>query len=113
MNQRERTMTVVLMVVIFVMLAGFLGYQFIWSPIQDRNKQIANLREEISEREKRVTEITEQLPRYSQLRKLSLPADVDLARREYEMQLSGLLRRADFPASAITITPRPADVKTA
>jgi len=113
MNQRERTMTVVLMVVIFLMLAGFLGYQFIWSPIQDRNKQIANLREEISEREKRVTEITEQLPRYNQLRKLSLPADVDLARREYEMQLSGLLRRADFPASAITITPRPADVKTA
>jgi hypothetical protein len=113
MNQRERTMTVVLMVVIFVMLAGFLGYQFIWSPIQDRKRQIANLEEEVREREKRVTEITEQLPRYNQLRKLSLPGDVDLARREYEMQLSGLLRRADFPASAITITPRPADVKTA
>jgi hypothetical protein len=113
MNQRERTMTVVLMVVIFLMLAGFLGYQFIWSPIQDRNRQIANLREEIGEREKRASEIRDQLPRYEQLRKLSLPSDVDLARREYEMQLSGLLRRADFPASAITITPRPADVKTA
>ena len=114
MNQRERTLSLLLLGGIFLGGGGFFGYQFVLGPLRDANRQIDSLQGDIEVREGRVLEIQQKLATfYEPLRKLSLPADVMLAGLQYEVQLSALLRRADFQAGSFTITPRQPDAKNA
>ena len=51
MTQRERTLTIVMLVVIFALVGGFFGYQFILSPLREQSKMIATLEDDIKTRE--------------------------------------------------------------
>ena len=113
MNPRERFLAVALLSFIFAAAGGFLGYQFVYRPLRDRDQSIAQLEKEIKERDDRLWQIrSSDLPRLQLARERSLPKDVDFARREYEIELSGLLRKSEFSPSAITIVPRPPETKT-
>jgi hypothetical protein len=112
MNSRERLMSFLLILFIGIFITGFLAYQFILSPIQAANGQIADLESKIDEMEQREAKHQRDLKLYEVSRKMSLPADVDLARREYGIQLESLLRKSDFAPNAIKVTPRPIDTKT-
>ncbi|HEY8506072.1 MAG TPA: hypothetical protein VIL46_15910, partial [Gemmataceae bacterium] len=84
---RERFTALLLLGVIFLAGGGFLGYQFLYRPVADRDASIRELQKQIADREQRIAKIGKALPRLEQYKKLSLPADVDLARREYAMYL--------------------------
>lgn len=113
MNSREQLMSFLLILFISLFAALFLGYQFIWSPIREAETAIHEIETKIDEMEIRELKLQKDTKRYEVDRKMSLPADVDLARREYGIQLESLLRRSDFQANAIKVTPRPLDNKTA
>jgi hypothetical protein len=112
MSQRERTLSILLLIGICVIGGAFFGYQFILSPMRDADRQINELTNDIHTRTLRKLEIEEKKEKfYEPMRKLSLPSDIILSGREYESQLSALLRRSEFQAGAYTITPGPPDSK--
>jgi hypothetical protein len=112
MNSRERLMSFLLILFIGLAVAGFLGYQFILGPIQEANTSIAELETKIEDMELREAKLQKDTKQYEIDRKMSLPADVDLARRQYGIQLESLLRKSRFVANTIKVTPRPVDAKT-
>lgn len=105
-SAKERLLALTLLGVIFLVGGGFLFYTFFWSPIQERETAIASMRQKIQESEKRVSEIEEGIPRLKEFEQRSLPADIDLARREYEIFLNRMLRDCGFDPAGITIDPR-------
>jgi hypothetical protein len=52
------------------------------------------------------------MPRLERARLLSLPPDVDLARREYEKYVSELILESDFQPGSVIVTAKPADAKS-
>src|SRR5262249_56074061 len=92
--------------------AALMIHQFIWRPLRDRDTRIATLNGEIVEKQAKIAQIQAQKPKFEVWRQLSLPADLNFARLEYEKHLRELLRQSGFDASSTTVTPRPADAKT-
>ncbi len=88
---------------------AFLFHQFYLVPLHERDLGIQNAREEVEERSKQFARIRAELPRLERFRQLSLPADVDLARREYENYLNDLLRDSGVDA---TVTPKSLETRT-
>lgn len=113
MTQRERTLSLVLILFIFVIGGGFAAYTLILTPIQEATREIGEIEIEVDKMEARETEVLTALKKYELQKKMSLPVEVDLARREYGMQLESLLRRSDFQPNAIKVTSREPDIKTA
>jgi hypothetical protein len=105
-------------------------------PLKARDGQIAALNQEIEDATARVLRITKRRPDLEKWRKISLPPDpadpakpgaaaaapklgaapepahADLARREYEEELSKLFRASGFDAGSITIVPKQPDAKS-
>lgn len=106
-STRERLLAVLLLGVIFTAGGGFLGYQFLYRPVAERQGYAATLTADIAKANDRVAAIQKDLPRLEKAKKRSLPADIDLARREYEGQVSRMLREAQFIPTSITIDSRP------
>jgi hypothetical protein len=112
MNPRERLLAICLVAVILLFGGGGLYYYLVLGPLQKRTANIRLLEKDIETKEKRIAEIKADLPRLERWRQLSLPADVDVARREYEKYLTSLLQKSGFAQATLIVTPKPPDVKT-
>ncbi len=85
--------------------AGFVGHQLVVAPIQENEAEYTTLDEKSLDTQSRLDDILANAKKLSSVKKRSLPADLDVARREYEAMLGKLLRGAGVPAG-FTITPK-------
>lgn len=106
MNERERALTIILLVFILVAGGGSLGYFLYWKPLQEREGRLAILREEVRKRREEVQQIQRDLPRLELWKNQALPADQNLALREYERFLAEILRESGFEPGKFTIKPQ-------
>jgi len=112
MTQRERTLAFLLLPPLLLFGGGFLVYQLWIEPLRQRDNQIQTLEHDIDDKWNTVKRIKEKKKELDRLKPASLPADADLARREYEEELSKLLRNSGFEAGTFSVTPKPIDSKT-
>ncbi|MBV9124314.1 MAG: hypothetical protein JO112_13225 [Planctomycetes bacterium] len=109
MNTRERMMAGGILTV-FALVAGvFLFHRLYLVPLHERDANIQKIQEDLDTKTDQIRQAQADLPRLERNQELSLPADVDLARREYEKYLSELLRRSGCEA---TVTPKAPDTRT-
>jgi hypothetical protein len=88
--------------------AGGVGFwQLIWSPYKKHGQDITHLQKEIAELEaaKLDAELTARIYE-TKTKKKSLPAHIDLAKREYSRLLTNMLRKAEFDATDLKVTAR-------
>jgi hypothetical protein len=90
---------------------GLMVYQFIAAPLRDRSRTIGRIKSEIAEKEARRDQILADKPKLELWRKQSLPADVGLARMDYEKYLQKLFKESGFEGT--TIIPGKLDSRTA
>jgi hypothetical protein len=97
----------------FLILFGgaFMAYQFLLKPLGERDEQMAVARDEIEKQQMQLLTIQRDKKKFDALKPFSLPADVSMARREYENELTKMLRDSGF--DGITVVPKPVDTKTA
>lgn len=113
MNPRERFLAVVLVAVTLLLGGGYLAYRLVWAPWTDRTRTLARLKTEEIDKLREIGKINnDDRPRLAKWRQLSLPADVEGAKRQYERYLNDLLSRSGFGPAKYTITARPPDTKT-
>jgi hypothetical protein len=112
MNARERVLAILLGCVIILGGAGFFGYQFVYVPWAKRTKDLANLKADYAKKQQRVAEIEGHRAELARWRMLSLPAEPDVARREYEKYLNEMLSRHRV-APGYTIAAKPLDKQAA
>ncbi len=111
MTTQERNMAVILGTVISVGVLGSIAWFSIIDPISETETEIETVSSQIKEMEDEIEAVKLGSIWYDKQKKLSLPANVDLARREYEILLNGLLRRAKFTPDHIKIDPLNPDTK--
>jgi hypothetical protein len=107
MNPRERALAVLLIGVIILGGGGFFGYQFVYSPWKNRSRELERLTKEAETKRQRLAEIEAHRADLARWRALSLPAEPDVARREYEKYLNDLLSRHGVVAGRYEIKARP------
>jgi hypothetical protein len=112
MTMRERYLAGGVLFVIVLAGAAFLFYNFLFVPLHDRDGNIRYLTEENEKKAQRIQEVVAKKPLLARWQILSLPSDIDLARREYERYLSGLFREGGFAAGTFSVVPRPTDAKS-
>jgi hypothetical protein len=112
MSTRERALALIVLPVLVVGGLAFLGWYFVLSPYYARAKALKTLENEVAGQKEKVLEARKKQAQLERWKKQSLPADADLARREYEKYLSDLFREADFASGSYVVTSRPADTKT-
>src|SRR5947209_400489 len=112
MAYRERVLSYAILAVLIVAGGAFAGYQFLVKPLGEKSRRLADLDRERDEKELRLLQIQKDQEHVRKLLPLSLPADVDTARREYADELSKLARDAGFEAAAFPIQPKPVDTKS-
>jgi hypothetical protein len=104
MSPREQRILLVILLGIAVVLGGGVGgLKFFWQPIRERDGSITVLQQEIDKKRLEVAKLQAERVKLDRWRQMSLPADVDLASREYEKFLSDLLRQSKFAPGAFTI----------
>lgn len=97
MSTRERKLVMLLAVFgLFGLLFG--AYQLVWQPIQDGKKKLAELRDDLGEKQEKLEKYQKDRRRLDAAKKRSLPANPEDARREYEAVLGRLLRSAGVTA---------------
>jgi hypothetical protein len=114
MNPRERMLAMGVLLV--VVLAGglFLFHRLFLVPLDERDQNIARLEQEVQTKRDHIQEVIAQFPKLERARQLSLPANADLAKREYARYLNELMRDSGFSQGTFSITPpRDVDSKTA
>src|SRR5690349_9365190 len=111
MNPRERVLAILLGCVIILGGAGFFGYQFVYVPWQKRAKDLDKLKDEHAKKLLRIEEIKGHQAELARWRMLSLPAEPDVARREYEKYLNDMFSRHKV-APGYTIAAKPLDKPT-
>jgi hypothetical protein len=108
-NTRERFLSVALLGVVIVGVGGFTANALLLEPIWQRSRDKEALEKEIQTKRERVDQILAQRTKFERYRALSLPADVDTARREYEGYLRELLRKSGIPTGSTLVTPKQGD----
>ena len=98
----------------FVTLAGvaLMVSQFVLSPLRERGKRIDGLKADIADKRDKIAAIFAEKPKLEMWRKLSLPADIGLARLEYEKYLRKMLGESGFETGTFSVTPRPLENRT-
>lgn len=109
MTTRERGMAVILGFLVLAVGGGFAGYQFALKPMRSKDASIESIRREITKNEDRLFQTQQDLKRMDVLKRISLPANVDVASREYGAELARLLRSSEFPSSDTSIIHKPAE----
>jgi len=97
MTTRERNRAALLIGLILLGTAAAAGYAFVYDPLQEKAAAAAKLEQEVAEAEGKLAAARLEAPRLAAAKRRSLPADENLARREYNEALSRLLRRANVP----------------
>lgn len=113
MTAREQRLAGVLGAFLAVAVVGGGGYVFVWAPLALKNRQAADLEAENDDKALNLARLRKELPRLQTAVKRSLPADVDLARQEYDAAIARILREARIPAAQVSVKPRPFDPKAA
>jgi hypothetical protein len=108
-NTRERFLSITLLGVVILGVGGFTANALLLEPIWQRSRDKEALEKEIQTKRERVDQILAQRPRLERDRALSLPADVDTARREYEVYLRELLRKSGVATGSALVTAKQAD----
>lgn len=111
MTTRERILAGTVLTVIVLAGLAFLFYQLYVVPMDDKAAGIRLLEEEVRKQEERLAQWQKDKARLDRWKRLSLPPDTDLARREYEKYLSHLFADSGFAADAFTVRMREADSK--
>jgi hypothetical protein len=112
MSYRERFLSYAILAVLIVAGGAFAGYQFLVKPLGEKSRQLSGLLEDVETKQERIQKVMVDREHVRKLLPLSLPADVDTARREYADELSKLARDAGFEAAAFPIQPKPVDTKS-
>jgi hypothetical protein len=100
MNPRERNMLIAFMAVVLVGGGGFAGYTFVYSPLEEANTAIKQLRDEIDDTadkqglQSRVDTMRTAVKQLKQAKRESLPPNVDLAKAQYVRLLERLLQES-------------------
>lgn len=111
MTVRERFLA--MGVIGFITLAGvgLMVSQFIVGPLKERNRSIGKLEDDIADKRGKILTIQAEKPKMELWRKQSLPADVNLARLEYEKFLRELFRQSGYEGSSVSVIPKPVDTR--
>src|SRR5262245_33416313 len=96
MTTRERHLAVVLVTVLGVFGLGFISYQFVLSPLLEKNRQIDARKKEIAQLEADILSVQVEKKKFEAARQQSLPADVGLAREQYGNLLEKICRRSEL-----------------
>lgn len=107
MNQRERVLAIVLLGVIFVGGGSLAAYLFYYRSLNSANLRQQKFEKDVAANNNKLKDLEASMPRLQQMKKLSLPADVNLAQREYGAEIGKLLRNANFEGEKFTITAKP------
>jgi hypothetical protein len=112
MNTRERTLASIVLGMVILGGGYFLVSQLLLGPLRARADNLAALQKDVQNKRDRIAQIKAARPQLDRWKHISLPADADMAQREYEKYLTDLLRLADFAPGALSVTPRPLDTKS-
>lgn len=112
MNPRERLLAIGLLSFVLVGGGVFLFNLFYLVPLGERETRLAALRQDNAKKEEQIQAVLAAKPRLERWRQLSLPADQDLARREYAKFLGDLCRDSGFAPGNFTIVPKPVDIRS-
>jgi hypothetical protein len=112
MNSRDNKLAIGLLGVIVLAVVGFFGYQFYLVPMREREARIADLKRDVDEREARVDVIHSEQPKLEKFRKISLPSNIDLARRAYGEEIEKMLRASGFDAGSFSVLPKAPETRT-
>src|SRR3954466_2950407 len=109
MTTRERVLATGVGLTLLLAGGTFLFHLFVYTPLQERDQNIREARKEVEAKQDQLNQAIADQPRLARLRKLSLPADIDLSRREYEKYLGDLMLKSGFEAGSFSVTPKPPD----
>jgi hypothetical protein len=109
LNTRERFLSITLLGVVILGVGGFTANALLLEPIWERSRSVEELKKDIQNKESRRNEILAQRSKLERFRALSLPADVDLARRDYEKYLIELLSQSGVAPGSRTVIPKAPD----
>ena len=122
MTTRERTLSIVLVGFIVLALFGFAGYMFVYSPLQAKQRQTIQLKEEVAQLEDKLDAWLipdkskgniSRAQRLASMRQRSLPASEAETRRltDYQRELEKILKDAKITGGAVNF--RPSDNRSA
>lgn len=97
MTARERNLAILLIGLILLGGGGAAGYLFAYQPIQEKKAAAAALDTEIGKLKAKMAQVKKDRVRLGEAKKRSLPANPELAQREYEGMMSRLLLQAKVP----------------
>src|SRR5438128_7856645 len=101
MTPRERKLVIGLLIAMVLGGGALLYWQFYLPKLGELNAGIELVRKENEDASERITQILKQRVVLDRARHLSLPPDVDLARREYEKYLRNLFRDSGMPGARV------------
>jgi hypothetical protein len=104
MNPRERLLAIAVVSLVLVAGLGVMFYQFYLSPYRAKQANLAQLTKQGETKEARIKEIAGQRAQLERYRQQSLPAELDVAKREYQRYLEDLLRKSGF--AQVSVGPR-------
>lgn len=111
MNARERLLAIAALGAVVLAGLAVMAYQFFLVPIDSRKMALRTLQDDLGKKQERIEQITTQRAKLTAWRQLSLPGDVEFARREYSKYLVNLLTSSHFAPGA-TVSPKAADART-
>src|SRR5262249_9096409 len=96
MTSRERLMAFAVGTLVVVGGGGFAFDKLFLSPRRERKGRVEQLGNEVEKKKDKQRKIEAILPGLGRWKQLSLPSDVELARREYQTFLEKLTRDSDI-----------------
>lgn len=96
MNPRERILVSVLVTVLVGVGGFFFVLRFYLGPLQDVKKRVEEENQAIEKKQAELNQAKADQIKVQRYRQLSLPADSDVARREYQNYLTDLMLRSGF-----------------
>jgi hypothetical protein len=112
MTTRDNKMAYILLGFIFLSAVGFFGYTFYLVPMRERETRISDLRRDVDGLEARVEVIHAQQAKLDKMRKVSLPRNIDQARRAYGEEIEKMLRASGFEAGSFSVLPKQPETRT-
>ena len=96
MKPRERVMAMVLIGLLIAAFVGVVGYQFIWSPLQEKNAKIHAMQKDVDDVKEKKTKLEKDLKHFDLVtRTWSLPENESLSSLAYVELLRALLKKAE------------------
>ncbi|HEV3262771.1 MAG TPA: hypothetical protein VG013_38400 [Gemmataceae bacterium] len=111
MTQRERYMSAVVVGLLLLVAAVVLFDLFYLQPLHERDEAITAARAEIDDKWTQMHQTVVRRAKLERYKQLSLPSNLDLARREYQKWLIDLLRDSGFEPGSFQVTSTEPDTR--